>query len=44
MKELSMQVVKDGEGLSKLIKVNVCKSQSLFQAKKLDFLLSIHLL
>ena len=37
MKELSMQVVKDGEGISKLIKVNVCKSRSLFQAKKIGF-------
>ena len=34
MKDLSMQVIKDGEGLSKLIKVKVIQSKSINQAKK----------
>ncbi|MDC3131974.1 bifunctional glutamate N-acetyltransferase/amino-acid acetyltransferase ArgJ [Pelagibacteraceae bacterium] len=37
MKDLSLQVVKDGEGLSKLIKVNILKSKSKQQAKNIGF-------
>ena len=37
MKDLSMQVIKDGEGLSKLIKVKVIQSKSINQAKKIGF-------
>ena len=37
MKELSLQIVKDGEGLSKLIKVNILKSKSINQAKNIAF-------
>ncbi len=37
MRDLSLQVVKDGEGLSKLIKVNILKSKSKNQAKKIGF-------
>ncbi len=37
MKDLSLKVVKDGEGISKLIKVNVIKSKSKNQAKKIAF-------
>ena len=37
MQDLSLQVVKDGEGLSKLIRVNILKSKSKNQAKKIGF-------
>ena len=37
MKDLSLQVVQDGEGLSKLIKINILNSKSKKQAKKIGF-------
>ncbi len=37
MKELSLKVVKDGEGISKLIKINIIKSKSKKQAKNIAF-------
>ena len=37
MKELSMKVIKDGEGINKLIKVNVTKAKSKIQAKNIAF-------
>ena len=37
MKDLSLKVVKDGEGISKFIKINVEKSKSINQAKKIGF-------
>ena len=37
MKDLSLKIIKDGEGLSKLIKVNVEKSKSKKQAKNIGF-------
>ncbi len=37
MHELSLQVIKDGEGISKLIKVNVKKCKSINQAKDISF-------
>ena len=37
MSELSLKVVKDGEGISKLIKVNIQKSLSKRQAKNIGF-------
>ncbi len=37
MKDLSLNVVKDGEGISKLIKVNVLKSRSKKQARNIGF-------
>ena len=37
MKELSMKVISDGEGINKLIKVNVVKAKNKSQAKKIAF-------
>ena len=37
MHDLSLQVIKDGEGLSKLIKVNVLNARTKNQAKKIAF-------
>jgi len=37
MKELSMQIIEDGEGINKLIKVNVTKAKSKIQAKNIAF-------
>ena len=37
MRDLSLKVIQDGEGLSKLIKVNVQKSKSKNQAKNIAF-------
>ncbi len=37
MKDLSLQVVKDGEGISKLVKLNIYKSRSKKQAIKVGF-------
>tara|TARA_B100000963_G_scaffold322231_1_gene306127 strand:+ start:27 stop:1238 length:1212 start_codon:yes stop_codon:yes gene_type:complete len=37
MHDLSLQVIKDGEGISKLIKVNVLNSRTKNQAKKIAF-------
>ncbi len=37
MHDLSLQVIKDGEGVSKLIKVNVLNSKTKKQAKKIGF-------
>ena len=37
MEDLSLKVVKDGEGLTKLIKVNILKSKSKKQAKNVGF-------
>ncbi len=37
MKDLSLQIVKDGEGLSKLIKVNILQSKSKNEAKNIGF-------
>ena len=37
MRDLSLQVIKDGEGLSKLIKVNILKCKSKKQAKEIGF-------
>tara|TARA_A100001011_G_scaffold224486_1_gene232430 strand:- start:3430 stop:4695 length:1266 start_codon:yes stop_codon:yes gene_type:complete len=37
MKDLSLKVVQDGEGLSKLIKINILNSKSKKQAKKIGF-------
>ncbi len=37
MKDLALQVVKDGEGISKLIKINILKSRSIRQAKNIGF-------
>ena len=37
MHDLSLQVIKDGEGVSKLIKVNVLNARSKNQAKKIAF-------
>ena len=37
MHDLSLQVIKDGEGISKLIKVNVLNARSKNQAKKIAF-------
>ena len=37
MHDLSLQVIKDGEGVSKLIRVNVLKARSKNQAKKIAF-------
>ena len=37
MHDLSLQVIKDGEGISKLIKVNVINARSKKQAKKIAF-------
>ena len=37
MRDLSLQVIKDGEGVSKLIRVNVLNARSKNQAKKIAF-------
>ncbi len=37
MKELSMKVIEDGEGINKLIKVNVTNAKSKIQAKNIAF-------
>ena len=37
MRDLSLQIVKDGEGISKLIQVNVNKSKTIKQAKNIAF-------
>ncbi len=37
MEDLSLKVVKDGEGLSKLLKINILKSKSKKQAKNVGF-------
>jgi len=37
MKELSMKIITDGEGIKKLIKVNVIKAKNKIQAKKIAF-------
>ncbi len=37
MKELSMKIISDGEGVKKLIKVNVIKAKTKIQAKKIAF-------
>ena len=37
MRELALKIVKDGEGISKLIKVNVLKSKSIRQSKIIGF-------
>ncbi len=37
MRDLSLKIIKDGEGLYKLIKVNVCNSKSKKQAKNIAF-------
>ena len=37
MQNLSLQVIKDGEGLSKIIHVNVIKAKTLIQAKRIAF-------
>ena len=37
MRDLSLKVVKDGEGLSKLIKLNILNCKSKLQAKKIAF-------
>ena len=37
MHDLSLQVIKDGEGISKLIRVNVLNARSKNQAKKIAF-------
>ena len=37
MHDLSLQVIKDGEGISKLIRVNVLNARSKNQAKKISF-------
>ena len=37
MTDLSLKIVKDGEGLSKLIKLNILNSKSKLQAKKIGF-------
>ena len=37
MHDLSLQVIKDGEGVSKLIRVNVLNARSKNQAKKISF-------
>ena len=37
MQDLSLQVVKDGEGISKLIKVNIFESKTKAQAKNIAF-------
>ena len=37
MHELSLKIVKDGEGISKLVKVNILKSKSQNQAKNIAF-------
>ena len=37
MKDLALKVIKDGEGLSKLIVVNVSGAKTIFQAKKIAF-------
>jgi len=37
MKELSMKVIADGEGINKLIKVNVIKAKNKIQAKNIAF-------
>ena len=37
MRDLSLQVVKDGEGLTKLIKINILQSKSKKEAKKIAF-------
>ena len=37
MKELSLKIVKDGEGISKMIKLNILKCKSIKQAKKIGF-------
>ncbi len=37
MHDLSLKVVKDGEGISKLIKLNIKKCKSIRQAKKIGF-------
>ena len=37
MQDLSLQVIKDGEGISKLITVNVLEAKSKHQAKKIAF-------
>tara|TARA_B100001057_G_scaffold454127_1_gene499628 strand:+ start:303 stop:1568 length:1266 start_codon:yes stop_codon:yes gene_type:complete len=37
MKDLALKVVKDGEGLSKLVKINILKSKSKNQAKNIGF-------
>ena len=37
MKELSMKVIEDGEGINKLIKVNVTKAKNKIQAKNIAF-------
>ena len=37
MKELSMKIITDGEGVKKLIKVNVINAKNKNQAKKIAF-------
>ena len=37
MKELSMKVIEDGEGINKLIKVNVTEAKNKIQAKNIAF-------
>ena len=37
MKEISMKIITDGEGIKKLIKVNVIKAKNKIQAKKIAF-------
>ncbi|MBI04558.1 MAG: bifunctional ornithine acetyltransferase/N-acetylglutamate synthase [Pelagibacteraceae bacterium] len=37
MKDLSLQVIKDGEGLSKLININIIGAKNKYQAKKIAF-------
>jgi len=37
MKELSMKIITDGEGVNKLIKVNVTKAKNKIQAKNIAF-------
>ena len=37
MKELSMKIITDGEGVNKLIKVNIIKAKSKIQAKNIAF-------
>ena len=37
MQDLSLQVIKDGEGISKLVRVNVTEAKSKEQAKKIAF-------
>ena len=37
MRDLSLKIVRDGEGISKLIKVNVLNCKSIRQSKKVGF-------